>query len=135
MLNEVKYENRKDENMKRILIIEDEGAYLKLMHDQLLSNGYEVINARDGEEGLKLALTKNPDLILLDLLMPKMDGLKMLRSLNKFKQGKTIPVFILSNVNESNETTEAIKLHASKYYVKSELKLEDLLENIKTYLQ
>ncbi len=121
--------------MKKILIIEDEEAYRRLIHDLLIKEGYEVIVAVDGEEGLKIALKEKPDLILLDLMMPKLDGLKMLNILNRFKEGLSIPVFILTNVNESNITTEAMYSHASKHFVKADTKIEDLLGNIKTYLQ
>ncbi|MBP6913395.1 MAG: response regulator [Candidatus Levybacteria bacterium] len=121
--------------MKKILIIEDEEAYRRIIYDQLIKNGYEVIVAVDGEEGLRMALKDKPNLILLDLMMPKLEGLKMLNNLNRFKEGLSIPVFILTNVNDSNITTEAMYSHASKYFVKSDTKIEDLLGNINTYLK
>ena len=121
--------------MKKILVIEDEPAYLKLLRDQLTKAGYEVIEANNGEEGLTAALKQKPDLILLDLIMPKMGGLKMLNTIRKFKWGEGVPVFILSNVYGSEEISAALHDRASKYFVKSELSLDDLLANIKTILQ
>jgi DNA-binding response OmpR family regulator len=121
--------------MKKILIVEDELAYLRLLHDQLIENGYEVIDARDGETGLKLALSEKPDLILLDLVMPGIGGLKMLKALRKHPWGERASVFILTNVNESSEISEAMNNKVSQYIIKSDLKLEDFLEKIKIFLQ
>jgi DNA-binding response OmpR family regulator len=121
--------------MKTILIVEDEPAYLKLLHDQLVQSGYEVIDAPDGEEGLKIALAKKPDLILLDILMPKVDGLKMLAALRASDWGKHVPVFILTNVAESKEISEGMNSRVNRYIVKSEMTLEDLLSSIKVYLK
>ena len=120
--------------MKKILIVEDEPAYLSWLHDQLAKNGYEVIDAQNGAQGLKLASDKKPDLILLDLLMPGMGGIKMLDALRRFKWGEAIPVFVLTNVHESNEISESLNSRVSRYIVKSDFELETLLENIKIYL-
>lgn len=121
--------------MKKILIVEDEQAYVTLLHDQLVKSEYEVIDAPDGEEGLKLAIAERPDLILLDIIMPKVDGLKMLNALRADTWGKGVPVFILTNVNESREMTEGMNNHVSHYILKSEMKLEDLLWSIKIFLK
>lgn len=121
--------------MKKILIIEDESAYLKLLHEQLTLADYEVLDAENGEEGLNLALTAQPDLILLDILLPKLSGLEMLKALRKNAWGEKVLVFILSNVNESKEISEAMNYNVSKYLVKSEMKLEDLLMSIKVCLK
>ncbi len=121
--------------MKKILVVEDEMAYAKILHDQLTAGGYEVIDAKDGMEGLKLALDKKPDLILLDLILPRVGGLKMLNILRRFKWGEKVFVFILTNINESVNESEAMNNKASKYMIKSDIKLENLLENIKIFLQ
>jgi DNA-binding response OmpR family regulator len=121
--------------MKKILVVEDEIAYSKLLRDQLIAKGYETIDAKDGLEGLKLALTKKPDLILLDLIIPKVSGLKMLTTLRRFKWGESVPVFILTNVYGANEISEAMNIKVSKYIVKSESQLENVLDAIKIFLQ
>lgn len=121
--------------MKKILVVEDEQAYLTLLHDQLVKNGYEVIDAHDGEEGLKLAVDQRPDLILLDIVMPKVDGMKMLKSLRADEWGKNVPVFILTNVNESREMTEGMNNSVSHYILKSDMNLKDLLWSIKIFLK
>jgi len=120
---------------KKILIVEDEPAYLKLLHSQLVAQGYHVSIATNGLEGLKMATSVHPDLILLDLIMPKVDGLTMLASLRKFEWGQSTPVFVLTNVNESSNISDAMNYKVSKYIIKSEMKLENLLENIKVFLQ
>lgn len=121
--------------MQKILVVEDELAYIKLLNDQLTARGYEVIEARDGFEGLKLALGKKPDLILLDLVMPRVSGLAMLNILRRFKWGERVPVFVLTNVYQSGEISEAMHSRVSRYIIKSELKLENLLGDIKIFLQ
>ncbi len=120
--------------MKKILVIEDDMAYLRLLHDQLSVNGYEVYDAKDGFEGLRLARDNKPDLILLDLLMPKMGGLQMLNTLRKFTWGDVIPVFVLTNLNDSNNITKSLNNRVSKYFVKSDLKLNNLFGEIRLFL-
>lgn len=121
--------------MQKILVVEDEPAYVKLLNNQLTARGYEVIEARDGFEGLKLALGKKPDLILLDLIMPRVSGLAMLNILRRFKWGERVPVFVLTNAYQSGEISEAMHSRVSRYIIKSELKFENLLEDIKIFLQ
>jgi DNA-binding response OmpR family regulator len=121
--------------MKKILVVEDEPAYLKLLHNQLAQNGYEVIDAPDGEKGLKLALAGRPDLILLDILLPKVNGLEMLKALRADSWGQQVPVFILTNVNKSGEISQGMNEKVSHYLIKSEIKLEDLLWSIKIALK
>jgi len=121
--------------MKKILIVEDEKAYLGLLHDQLAKNGYDVMDAKDGEEGLKLALDNKPDLILLDLIMPKVGGIQMLKALRADTWGKDASVFILTNVNGSRELTEGMSNSVGLYIIKSDMKLDDLLWDIKVTLK
>lgn len=121
--------------MKKILIVEDEQAYLNLLRDQLVSSGYEVIKAVNGEEGLKLALEHKPDLILLDIIMPKVDGLRMLAALRANVWGASVPIFILTNVNESKEISAGMNSRVNHYFIKSDTKLEDLLWSIELCLK
>lgn len=121
--------------MKKILIIEDELAYLKLMHDQLSEQGYDIIEAKDGLEGLKFAKAEKPDLILLDIRMPIMDGMTMLDLLRKDDYGKTAKVIILTNIEPDDKILEEVLEGLPTYYlIKSDTKLDDLLEKIKDVL-
>lgn len=121
--------------MKRILVIEDDLAYLELLHDQLAKNDYEIIEAKNGEEGLTAAKFHHPDLILLDIRMPGMDGITMLNELRKGAYGKSVKVIILTNLElDDHILQKVLKDQPSYYLMKSEIKLVELLEKIKELL-
>ncbi len=117
---------------KTILFIEDESALQKTIGDFLHADGYEVIHALDGEIGLKIAKEKNPDLILLDLILPKVKGLDVLKMLKENNQTKDIPVIIMSNLDDMASVEKAIELGARAYLVKAQYSLEELANKIKT---
>lgn len=119
-------------NMKKILIVEDEIAYQKLLQDQLLAEGYDVIGANDGKSGLDIAKQEKPDLILLDIRMPVMDGVTMLLSLRKDVYGKSAKVILLSNLEPTEDMMKKIaRAKPVHYLVKSDIELLDLLEKVK----
>ncbi|HZE86752.1 MAG TPA: response regulator [Methylomirabilota bacterium] len=121
--------------MKTILIIDDELPYLRLLHDQLTKNGYAVISANDGEKGLALAKQKHPDLILLDIRMPSMNGLVVLKELRKDPYGKTVKVILLTNLEpDDNTVKEVIHGQPSFYLVKSDIQLDSLIKKLKDLL-
>lgn len=108
--------------MKTILLVED-SRFLRLMNQRALSRaGYNVVLAADGEEAVQLALEKAPDLILLDLLLPKLSGPQVLRSLRKNYLTDRIPVVVLSSLPQSNES-RLKKEGATAYFDKSKLDL------------
>lgn len=124
-------------NKGKILIIEDE-VVLARMYQRLLGNhGFDVSIAMDGEEGLEMSLREHPDLILLDIRMPKMDGITMLGLLRKDQWGKKVPVIILTNLDASEEIVKSLLEFYPIYYlvksnIKSELvikKIEDIINN------
>lgn len=119
---------------KKILIVEDETPLRNVLKDKVSQEGFWALTAKDGEEGLRLAIAEKPDLILLDLLMPKFDGLKMLKTLRADSWGKDVPVYILTNVNQSKEISEAMNNKISKYIVKSDWTLEDIMDDIRLTL-
>ncbi len=121
--------------MKKILVVEDELSYLHLLHDQLTQEGYDVIDAHDGKEGLALAKEHAPDLILLDIRMPVMDGMTMLTLLRGEKGFKNSKVILLTNIEPDGKVIGEVMLDQPLYYfVKSDIKLHTLLEKIKTVL-
>ena len=121
--------------MKKTLIVEDELPYQKLLHDQLDVNGYEVIQANDGKKGLSLANKEHPDLILLDVRMPEMDGMTMLHELRKDSYGKSVKIIVLTNLEPNDELIKKVIDNKPSYYlVKSDIKLTDLLDKIKELL-
>jgi CheY-like chemotaxis protein len=121
--------------MKKILVVEDELAYLKLLNSQLTERGYSVIEASDGKKGLDKAKSENPDLILLDIRMPVMDGMAMLDLLRKEETGKKTKVVILTNLEADDKIVgQVIKDQPAYYLVKSDIQFNDLLDKIKELL-
>ena len=117
--------------MKKILFIEDEAALQKTLGELLEKEGYQVIRALDGEIGLKSAQTQNPDLILLDLILPKIDGFEVLKRIKSNPQTKDIPVIILTNLERTKDIERAIEAGASTYLVKANYSLDEVLTKIK----
>lgn len=125
-----------DKNTK-ILIVEDEEIILKTYAEKLQYEGFSVITARNGEEGLRFALKEKPDLILLDILMPIMDGLTMMDKLRNMNQyGKNVPIILLTNLSPDEEKimTAITKNEPSYYLIKSETDLSKVIEKIRERL-
>ena len=120
--------------MKKILVIEDEATISLSLSENLIEAGFEVIESTDGIDGLAKALSIHPDLILLDILMPKMDGLTMLEKLRRDAWGKTVPVMILTNLNDATNVAAAID-SVNEYLVKVDWKVEDIIKRIKEKLK
>lgn len=116
--------------IKKILLIEDEAALQKTIGNSLIERGYEIIGALDGEEGLQLAQETSPDLILLDLILPKKHGLDVLEALRNTEKGKNIPVIILTNIENISDIERAIELGAKTYLIKGNYSLQEILEKI-----
>jgi len=119
---------------KTILFIEDESALQKTFGEILKQEGYEMISALDGEIGLRLAGTKKPDLILLDLILPKIHGFEVLKKLKQAEETKNIPVIILTNLEGMKDVDMALETGAATYLVKAQYSLEEILEKIKKVL-
>jgi len=120
--------------MKTILFIEDESALQKTFGEILKQEGYEMISALDGEIGLRLAKTKKPDLILLDLILPKIHGFEVLKKLKEDKETKDIPVIVLTNLEKIEDVDKVLELGATTYLVKAQYSLEEVVEKIKNAL-
>ncbi|MBI2049065.1 MAG: response regulator [Parcubacteria group bacterium] len=120
-----------EETKKRVLVIEDDKMLAKTISDALNDAGFEAENAYDGEEGLRLALEKKPALILLDILLPKMDGLTLLANLKKDAWGAHAKVITLSNLESTEAMARVLEADIgglSGYFLKSEWKLDDLVK-------
>ena len=122
-----------------ILIVEDEVIINKTYAEELRDVGFEVLTESNGKDGLKIALLKKPDLILLDILMPVMDGLTMMDKLRKKNTyGKNVPIVLLSNLSSSEEkimrTITNTKGEPTSYFIKSDWDLDDVVEKIKEIL-
>ena len=122
--------------MKTILIVEDEGATARALAEKFKHQDFNVLSAKNGEEGLALALKNHPDAILLDVLMPKMDGLTMMNKLREDAWGKNVPIIVLTNLNPDDMVMrEIVKNEPAYYLIKSELQIEDLVEKVKERLR
>ncbi len=119
---------------KKILIIEDEALMLRSLSDKFREEGFSVLEANDGANGLDSALANHPDIILLDIIMPKMDGLTVLGKLRQDEWGKEVPVIILTNLSDSDKVAEAMKNRAYDFLVKADWKLEDIVRKVKEKL-
>jgi len=119
---------------KKILLIEDSDFVQRTFITILSSNGYEVSVANNGSEGIRQALAQPPDLILLDLMMPVLDGFKVLATLKQNPTCAEIPVVVLSAKGASEEIQKAISLGAKDYLVKSTTPPKKVLEKVKQFL-
>jgi len=114
-----------------ILVIEDEPTLQKTLQEILTQEGFIVLSASDGELGLELALKHKPDLILLDLILPKKDGFEVLKELKADEITREIPIVILTNLEGSIDVQRALELGATTYLVKANYELEDVIEKVK----
>lgn len=121
--------------MVKILIIDDEEEFLSFIKTNLeLRDNYEVVIAANGEEGLRLAESQRPKVILLDIVMPKMDGFETLRMLRENENTKSIPVIMVTARTDDQSMMKALKLHDDGYITKP-VKLEELEEKIEQILK
>lgn len=117
---------------KKILVVEDEEALSLSLKDNLIKEGFDVVLAKNGEEGLAMALREKPDLILLDLLLPKMYGIDVLKKIREHEWGKKVKVIILTNLTVDDQRMKDItKYEPTYYFVKADWKIVDLMERVK----
>jgi len=117
--------------MKKILFVEDEQTLQKALKEVLEKEGYNVLPASNGEEGLSSAKEQKPNLILLDLILPKMDGFEVLKNLKADNECREIPVIVLTNLEGSSDVGRAIELGATTYLVKAQYSLDEVTKKIK----
>lgn len=119
---------------KKILVIEDEATLQKALLQVLTQSGYEALSALDGEKGWELAQSEIPDLILLDIILPKMDGFDVLKKIKADAKTDRIPVIILTNLGDLTNIQKALELGANTYLVKADFHLDDVLAKIEQTL-
>lgn len=122
---------------KTILIVEDEKILCETIADNLQAENFLTIKALNGREGVELALAKHPDLILLDLLMPEMDGMTALKKIRQDAWGANVPVIVLTNLSaiEKQLVEDVATLKPLYYLVKSDFKIDDVIKKIKEALK
>ena len=120
----------KNITIKTVLIIEDEEPMLEVLGDKFIDDGFAVLKAKNGEEGLKIALLEHPDLIILDIIMPRMDGITMFKELRKDEWGRKAKVILLTALSDYKEAKKLEKEGVCEYFVKSDLNLKDLMKKV-----
>ncbi len=118
----------------KLLIVEDEKALAEVLSDEFRSHDFSVDVAVDGEDALNQLSASVPDLVLLDLLLPKKDGFEVLETMKADRRLKDIPVIILSNLSHDEEIKRGLALGAQDYFVKTQHPLKEIVEKVNRYL-
>jgi len=121
--------------MQKILIIEDDRFLRELISKKLTKEGFEVSEAIDGEEGIKKIKSEKPDLILLDLILPGIDGFEVLSKMKDDPTVSSIPVIILSNLGQKEDVEKGLKLGAVDYLIKAHFTPGEIIEKIRANLK
>lgn len=120
---------------KKILLVEDEPLLGNLLKQRLDKEGFTVTLARDGEEALARLRETKPDLILLDIILPKISGFELMETLQADPQFERAPVIVISNLGQESDMARGQALGAVQYFVKAKVSIEELVEHIKTFLR
>jgi DNA-binding response OmpR family regulator len=120
--------------MAKILFIEDDPLIVKIYSTRLKTDGHEIFSAENGEEGLKIAFEKKPDIIVLDVMMPRIDGFGVLETLRKDAYFQDKPIIMYSNLNNEEEIIRAKQLKVTEFIVKANLSPTQMVEKIKQYI-
>jgi DNA-binding response OmpR family regulator len=121
--------------MPKILIIEDDKFSREMMARKVVAAGFEVSQAADGEQGMELIKKEKPDLILLDLVLPKLSGKDILSAIKQNKELNSIPVVVLSNLDQMEDKDEMLKSGVVDYIVKAHFTPTEIVERIKKFLK
>jgi len=121
--------------MAKILLVEDDSNLREIYGARLEAEGYDVVTAGDGEEGLAVAVKERPHLIIADVMMPKISGFDMLDILRTTPETKDVKVIVMTALSQDEDRERGEKLGADKYFVKSQVVLEDLVSTVKELLQ
>lgn len=125
----------KTETPKKILIVEDDAILLEMYRDKFIKEEFTVITAANGKIGLEKALEQKPDIILLDLMMPVMDGKQMLGRLREFPQFKKLPVIVLTNAGEIENIRETQRYdNACEFLIKSNVTVDEVVKKVNFWL-
>ncbi|MEK9182406.1 MAG: response regulator [Patescibacteria group bacterium] len=121
--------------MSKILIIEDDNFLLSLIVEKFIQLGFDAEAASDGEEGLNKILNNKYDLVLLDMILPKMDGFKVLENVKKNQTLKDLPIVVTSNLYDKNDIDRAVSLGAADYIIKAYNSPENIVDRVRAFLQ
>ncbi len=119
---------------KKVLVVEDNSSLRQTLAEFLESDDFDVITASDGEEAINLAQNNNPDIILLDIILPKKNGFEVIQVLKDDERTKNIPIVLLTNLGSLSDIQKALDLGATTYLVKGDYQLKEIVEKIKEIL-
>jgi len=117
--------------MKKILLIEDDADLQQIMGKMLKNSGFQVVEALDGEIGVELAKSEKPDIVLVDLILPKKNGFEVIEELKRDPETENIKIVVLSNLERPSDVEKALELGATAYLVKAKYEFEDIVSRIK----
>jgi DNA-binding response OmpR family regulator len=120
---------------KKVLVVDDEASVREIYRHEFLNNGYTVVVAEDGEEGLLKAGEESPDIVLLDIMLPKMSGIEVLRALKENELTKKTPVLLLTNLGEETIIKEGFELGADGYLLKVSYTPSQVVEEVKKFFE
>lgn len=121
-------------NKKKILVAEDEQSYASIYKLKLEKEGYRVFIAGDGEKAIEIAKKEKPDIALLDLIMPKVDGFEVIKTLKSDPELKSIPIIVFSNLGQTSDMEKVKDLGAEKYFVKANISIQKVIEEVRSFI-
>ena len=122
--------------MSKILLVEDDALFVKMYQKKFSHEGLNLIYAYDGEQGVKVAVSEKPDLIILDLMLPKMAGSEVLKKIKENPSISSVPVIVLTNLSTtSDEVNRCMKMGVKEIFLKTDVTPAQIVETIKKYLQ
>jgi len=122
--------------MGKILLVEDDALFVKMYQKKFAHEGLDLIAAYDGEQGIELAVSEKPDLIILDLMLPKMAGSEVLKQIKENPSLRSTPVIVLTNLSTSSEeVNRCIEMGVKETFLKTDVTPAQIVETIKKYAQ
>lgn len=134
-LNSSNSENQSSFAKRKVLLVEDDKFLRELISQKLDKEGYDILEAIDGEEGIKKIKEEKPELVLLDLILPGIDGFEVLSQMKGDPNLASIPVIILSNLGQKEDVEKGLKLGAVDYLIKAHFTPGEIIEKIKAVLK
>lgn len=119
---------------KKILVIEDDKFLRELISQKLIKEGYDILEAVDGEKGIESTKTEKPDLILLDLILPGIDGFEVLAKIKSDSEVSEIPIIILSNLGQKDDIEKGLNMGAVDYLIKAHFTPAEIIEKIRAVM-
>ena len=118
-----------------LVVAEDDALLLRSLKDRFEQEGFVVFQAQNGVEAVKFSLEHHPDIILLDIVMPIMDGMTVLKHLREDEWGKKVPIILLTNLSDSEKVAEAVSQGVYDFLIKIDWKLDDLVKKVRSQLK